>query len=79
MTIERYPVTSASRLLVADRGLRNTLPPSVDPFADCVELMEVVEALCPEEEEREAIGMRWIYRVLSDVGVGRRMNMIAFS
>jgi len=48
MSVERHPKTRAPALLVADAGLQNVLPPSKDPIADWIDLMEVVQALCPE-------------------------------
>ena len=32
---------------VAEGGLQNTLPRSTDPIADWIDLMETVDALCP--------------------------------
>lgn len=63
MGVERHPKTGAPVLLVADGSVQNALPPSADPIADWVDWMEVVEALCPERVEREAVGVRWAYRV----------------
>lgn len=63
MGVERHPKTGAPVLLVADGGAQNALPPSADPIADWIDLMEVVEALCPERVEREAVGVGWVYRV----------------
>ncbi len=35
-------------LLCADGCLQNTMSRSSDPIADWIDLMEIVEALCPE-------------------------------
>lgn len=50
-------------ILVADGGLRHTVPPSADPIADWLDLMEVVEALCPEWPEPAPPRPGWIYRL----------------
>jgi hypothetical protein len=65
MSVERHPKTGAPVLLFADGGLQNTLPPSSDPIADWIDLMEVVEGLCVEWPEREGVIDRaeWVYRV----------------
>lgn len=46
MTTERHPETGAPVLLVADGGVQHALPPSADPIADWIDLMDAVEALC---------------------------------
>lgn len=50
-------------ILVAEGGLQNTLPPSSDPIADWIDLMEVVEALCPKRPESEPPRVGWVYRL----------------
>jgi len=57
--VERH----APVILVADGGLRQTLPPSADPIADWLDLMEVVEALCPEWPAPEPPRPGWVYRL----------------
>jgi hypothetical protein len=47
--VEKKPV-----VLCADVGLQWTLLPSDDPIADFLDLMDVVEALCPEWPAPEA-------------------------
>jgi hypothetical protein len=63
MAVERHPKTDAPILLVADGGLPDTLPPSTDPIADWIDLMEVVEALCPKWPPPEAPRVGWVYRL----------------
>jgi hypothetical protein len=63
MSVERHPKTGAPVLLVADGGLQNTLPPSSDPIADWIDLMEVVEGLCPESLAPRASRVGWVYRL----------------
>src|SRR3546814_1634140 len=41
-------VGDAPVILAANGGPPQALPPSADPIADWLDLMEVVEALCPE-------------------------------
>ena len=63
MAVERHPKTAAPILLVADGGLQDTLPRSSDPIADWIDLMEVVEALCPKwlaPEAPEAPRLGWV-------------------
>ena len=63
MAVERHPKTGAPILLVADGGLQNTLPRSSDPIGDWIDLMEVVEALCPKLPAPEAPRVGWVYRL----------------
>jgi hypothetical protein len=63
MAVERHPKTGAPILLVADGGLPDTLPPSTDPIADWIDLMEVVEALCSKWPEPELPRVGWVYRL----------------
>jgi hypothetical protein len=63
MTVERHSKTGAPVLLVADGGLPSTLPPSADPIADFLDLMETVEALCPEWPAPEPPPLGWVYRL----------------
>ena len=53
----------ASVILVAEGGLQNTLPRSSDPIAPWIDLMEAVEALCPEWPEREPPRVGWVCRL----------------
>ena len=55
--------TKGSVILVAEGGLQNTLPPSSDPIADWVDLMEAVEALCPKWPQRKPPRVGWVYRL----------------
>ena len=50
-------------VLVADGGLRRALPSSADPIADWVDLMDTIEAICPQWPAREAPPMTWVYRL----------------
>lgn len=50
-------------LLCADGGLQNVLPRSADPIADWIDLMEVVEALCPKWPAPERPRVGWVYRL----------------
>lgn len=52
-----------SVILVAEGSLQNTLPPSSDPIADWIDLMEVVEALCPKWPESKPPRVGWVYRL----------------
>lgn len=61
MAVERHPETGAPILLVADGGLQDTLPRSSDPIGDWIDLMEVVEALCPKWPVREVSRVGWVY------------------
>jgi hypothetical protein len=63
MTIERHPDTGAPVLLVAEGGVQNALRPSADPIADWVDLMEVVEALCPTWPAPDPPPRGWVYRL----------------
>ena len=63
MAVERHPNTGAPILLVADGGLPDTLPRSSDPIGDWIDLMEVVEALCPKWLVPDAPRMGWVYRL----------------
>ena len=63
MAVERHPKTGSPILLVADGGLQNTLPRSSDPIGDWIDLMEVVEALCPKGPAREPLRVGWVYRL----------------
>ena len=63
MAVERHPKTGAPILFVADGGLQNTLPPSTDPTADWIDLMEVVEALCLQWPAPEPPRVGWVYRL----------------
>jgi hypothetical protein len=63
MTVERHPITGAPIVLVADGGLADSLPPSSDPIADWIDLMEVVEALCLDWPAPEPPRVGWIYRL----------------
>ncbi len=63
MAVERHPKTGAPILLVADGGLQDTMPRSFDPIADWIDLMEVVEALCPKWPAREPPRVGWVYRL----------------
>ena len=63
MAVERHSKTGAPILLVADGGLQNILPRSSDPIGDWIDLMEAVEALCPEWPAREAPRVGWVYRL----------------
>lgn len=50
-------------ILAANGGLPRALPPSADPIADWLDLMEVVEALCPEWPMPEPPQPGWVYRL----------------
>ena len=50
-------------ILVAEGGLQNTLPRSFDPIADWIDLMEAVEALCPEWPARKPPRVGGEYRL----------------
>jgi hypothetical protein len=50
-------------ILVADGSLPQTLPPSAAPIADWLDLMDVVEALCPEWPVPEPPRPQWVYRL----------------
>ena len=63
MAVERHPKTGAPILLVADGGLPDTLPPSTDPIADWIDLMEVVEAMCLQWPAPDAPRVGWVYRL----------------
>lgn len=63
MAVERHPKTGAPILLVAEGGLQNTLPRSSDPIGDWIDLMEVLEALCPKWPAPEAPRVGWVYRL----------------
>ncbi len=54
---------AAPVILVADGGLQRSLPPSADPIADWLDLMAVVEALCPEWPAPEPPHPGWVYRL----------------
>lgn len=53
----------ASVVLVADGGLRRVVPPSTDPIADWIDLMDTVEAICPQWPAREVPPVTWVYRL----------------
>lgn len=55
--------SDAPVILVADGGLPQALPPSADPIADWLDLMDVVEALCPEWPVPEPPRPQWVYRL----------------
>lgn len=50
-------------VLIAEGGLQNTMPRSSDPIADWIDLMETVEALCPEWPAPEPPRVGWVYRL----------------
>ena len=50
-------------ILVAEGGLQDILPRSSDSIADWIDLMEVVEALCPKWPEPVPPRVGWVYRL----------------
>lgn len=63
MAVERHPETGAPVLLVAEGGVQNALPPSADPIADWIDLMDAVEALCQTWPAPEPPPRGWVYRL----------------
>ncbi len=52
---DRRADTSPEPILVKDGGARTRLQPARDPVTAWIELMEVIEALCPRWPERTHI------------------------